>query len=83
MFTNRPPIQQMNFADPLPHNPRADSHGTDLPLLFPDRALWGTAPLLQGVSCEDAWSATAARCGGCGPTSPARARPRRCRGWSW
>jgi para-nitrobenzyl esterase len=35
-----------------PDNPLADSHGTDLPLLFPDRALWGTAPLLRGVPWE-------------------------------
>lgn len=36
-----------------PANPLADSHGTDLPLLFPDRALWGAAPLLRGVPWED------------------------------
>lgn len=36
-----------------PGNPLADSHGTDLPLLFPDRALWGSAPLLHGVPWEE------------------------------
>lgn len=36
-----------------PDNPLADSHCTDLPLLFPDRALWGSAPLLHGVPWAD------------------------------
>ena len=31
----------------------ADSHGTDLPLLFPDRAIWGASPLLRGVPWEE------------------------------
>jgi para-nitrobenzyl esterase len=41
----------LRYGDPA--NPLADAHGTDLPLLFPDRALWGASPLLRGVAWAD------------------------------
>lgn len=41
----------LRYGDPA--NPLADAHGTDLPLLFPDRALWGASPMLRGLSWED------------------------------